>query len=671
MNNKTNKTTKYISPNDRSGKQILKYMHHVCSEALLYCQKQGIESFSDFAKLVELKSQDYQDNLGDKALITAKTNQNGIVLQLKNYPDFGVTTGKKMQEHLGNDTELSKFTKLGIEKSLGKVPSQSDSDFSFSDLPQGVLRNRDLASFELVTEGKTANKKQPTKDEQSKGDEFIFSSSNNKPNRSLDDLDDLVFSSEDIEKDDLDFEFEDDTFNVDRSPSKNSDKLDSFILDDDDTLPWEEETATYTPRSTKPGEKITDRGEYIKNLTDGVDGTTFIGMGMELAGLTQILSATYLNAKDSEAVEKTIARLLQAQKRYKKLEQRSNAIASGSEEDSVESNDKTQQNLDFEAKKQSDFDPEDATENVKEQLTRATNKLIDSVNNSSGDEDKLKRVTLERTADLMQQLKQINKALDRLEQKLADLEARIDALEEKFNLLDKQSRADEEAIAFAKDLLELDKLTPDSEKQIDDADELETRIIRLDKHNLTVRIHQDADSDELGLIVHNNRNEPLFLARKNSKGIEVELDKIENKNLVRDIIIELEKSKNLTDKSQTSADKLQVDFANVLLDTHQTKGEKSRKFNLGKNYELRQFEKEKGKISILLEKRNEQDPDLLSPVFRAIKTKDEWEVTIDKLTNEQKMNIVKYFENKKERVRTEQPQNKLSKQKPKSFESEQ
>jgi hypothetical protein len=63
MNDKTNNSTNYINPKSRSGEEILKYMHHVCSEALNYSQRKGVESFEDFAKVVELQSKEYQSRL--------------------------------------------------------------------------------------------------------------------------------------------------------------------------------------------------------------------------------------------------------------------------------------------------------------------------------------------------------------------------------------------------------------------------------------------------------------------------------------------------------------------------------------------------------------------------------------------------------------------------------
>jgi hypothetical protein len=626
MNNKNNNSTNYINPKSRSGKEILKYMHHVCSEALNYSQRNGVESFEDFAKVVELQSQEYQDSLGDKALISAKTNQNGIVLQLKNYPEFGVTTGRKMQEHLGNDTELSRFTKKGIEESLGKVSTQFKS--------KAALDEEDLAAFDSIYKNK------PEKSSPTTSDDFLFPSPNKKSNPSLDDLDE--FPIEQPEANEQDFEFE-----MDSPPAKVTSKKEEEL----DSLFFDEQEVKYTPRSTKSGKYAIEQGEKIKNLTDGVDGTTFIGIGVELAGLAQVLTATYLNAKDRKEVENTIERLVKIQKRYKDIEQKTSELGDRIEEDLIESDRDSETAIEPNFPEQFDSEP---TEGLKIGLTEATNKLIDRINKNKLDRDEnLEPVPIDKSTNLNEQLKQINRALDRLEEKLSALESRIEAIEKSLDL--QNEKANPEAIEFAENLLALEKLTSNSQKQVETGDELQSTSFKLQAYELTAKIYQDINN-EIGVIVHDRHNNALFLATKSSENWKVDLDEINDKKLLKNLIDRAKQTEESNLFPEAPANELQAATATALLRAYQNAEREGKELNLGKKHKLIVSKNNSNRNTVSL-KENENKDSKFTPVFEATETKDGWITKTDRLSDEQKKNVIKYFEREKLEVPKSKEQN--------------
>ena len=195
-------TKKYITPNTKRGRQALQYLHKQCDKTLHFCQQEGLTTLEDFAQaLAEISASD-----NPKLAIEAKANEGGLAMRLKQAPDLGYTTGKYLMQHLGYQAQedLQKFTRQGIESflnpetELDDFEAESDLESELQSALDDLEDADDLEDLLAETSPQTQPKTQPKQQHNSTPNSAKKATTNNSKTSAPLEIDSILNAAADL-----------------------------------------------------------------------------------------------------------------------------------------------------------------------------------------------------------------------------------------------------------------------------------------------------------------------------------------------------------------------------------------------------------------------------------------------------------------------------------------
>jgi hypothetical protein len=281
---------------------------------------------------------------------------------------------------------------------------------------------------------------------------------------------------------------------------------------------------------------------------------------------------------------------------------------------------------------------------------------------------------------LQEQLKQINAALDRIENRLDDLEKRIETIEKAV------AQRDKEAKQFAGELLTLYKLEEDwvsitgsepiSKTAVSDEENFTAAEFKIDNTDKTIRIHTDNETKQTALGLFDRDRNLLFSAKLDGEEWQICSDRFDDKSIAQDWLDSTIAKNNqqttskginnqtedfeVNSNNRSDSEKLPVECAKVLLETSQLQtkldevnGRTSKDgIPISDNIKLYTYTSSDS-VTVTIEEENLDTEGNLETeeLFSATKFDREWEINVDRLEDNDKQEIIAEFPSEIERAK--------------------